>query len=162
VRTHFIHHNQASYFVIPNLYSCTKEETAKAVAMNQLAGILSDLQLVIWPSKGPEGRVKAWWRSRKSELERLKLEEDVASNTDLSEIKRKWKEGPDSGAAPSDQPLRNHGLFSKAERALEHAEWSEQARRDVEIFRLVDAEGLTPLLMVLDEPGGERPAGQPA
>ena len=52
-----------------------------------------------------------------------------------------------------DRPIRNHGLFSKAERALEIAGWSQQARDDVEIFRLVDAEGLTPLLMVLNESG---------
>ena len=47
--------------------------------------------------------------------------------------------------------MRNHGLFSKAERALQIAGWSERARNDIEIFRLVDAEGLTPLLMVLNE-----------
>ena len=47
-------------------------------------------------------------------------------------------------------PLRTHGLFSKAERALQIAGWSERARSDIEIFRLVDTEGLTPLLMVLN------------
>jgi hypothetical protein len=47
-------------------------------------------------------------------------------------------------------------LFSKAERALEIAGWSETARDDVEIFRLVDTEGLTPLLIVLNEtPSGK-------
>jgi hypothetical protein len=69
-----------------------------------------------------------------------------------------------------DRPIRNHGLFSKAERALEMAGWSERARRDVEVFRLVDTEGLTPLLMVLNEPGAARgsdgassgPSGVPA
>ncbi len=50
-------------------------------------------------------------------------------------------------------PLRNHGLFSKAERALEIAGWSEKARRDVEVFPLEDTEGLTPLLMVLNDAG---------
>ena len=48
-------------------------------------------------------------------------------------------------------PLRNHGLFSKAERALTIAEWSAEARRDVEVFRVVDVDGLTPILMVLNE-----------
>ena len=37
--------------------------------------------------------------------------------------------------------MRNHGLFSKAEQALKIAGWGEQARRDIEIFRLVDVEG---------------------
>ena len=48
-------------------------------------------------------------------------------------------------------PLRNHGLFSKAEVLLNIAGWSEAARRDLEIFVLEDSEGLTPLLMVLND-----------
>jgi hypothetical protein len=58
-------------------------------------------------------------------------------------------------------PLRNHGLFSKAERALTIAGWSEQARRDVEVYRLVDTEGLTPILDVLND-GGTGPAASSA
>ena len=49
--------------------------------------------------------------------------------------------------------MRNHGLFSKAEQALKIAGWGEQALRDIEIFRLVEVEGLTPILMVLNEDG---------
>jgi hypothetical protein len=56
------------------------------------------------------------------------------------------------------QPLRNHGLFSKAESALKIAGWSERARRDIEIFRLEDVEGLTPILMVLNSDGASEPA----
>ena len=60
VRGHFIHHNRASYLVIPNLYSADHETTKKesrprALAMNQLAGVLSDLDLVRWPKRG------RWW-----------------------------------------------------------------------------------------------------
>jgi hypothetical protein len=58
-------------------------------------------------------------------------------------------------------PLRNHGLFSKAERALTIAGWSEQARRDVEVYRLVDTEGLTPILDVLND-GGTGSAASPS
>ena len=151
VRRHFIHHNMAAYFVIPNLYACDpddKDEAAKAVAMNQLAGVLTDLELVRWPARGRR------WLGQRSELAKLKREEDLASDTDLSEIIKKWRE-EGARATPSgdrtDGPMRNHGLFSKAERALQIAGWSERARNDIEIFRLVDAEGLTPLLMVLNE-----------
>ena len=45
---HFIHHKRASYLVIPNLYSCDpndEQEKSRALAMNQLAGVLSDLGL---------------------------------------------------------------------------------------------------------------------
>ncbi len=35
------------------------------------------------------------------------------------------------------------------------AGWSEQARRDVEVLRIVDTDGLTPLLRVLNDPQAE-------
>jgi hypothetical protein len=173
VRRHFIYHKRASYFVIPNLYSCDPddpEEAAKAVAMNQLAGVLDDLDLVRWPNPG-------WpnfgpWRVVKGELDVLKEEEGVGSDTDLTEIRQRWlkKIGQTEGGvtdADNDalirdaKPIRNHGLFSKAERVLTIAGWSEKARRDIEIFRLVDTEGLTPLLMVLNEAVSGRDAATP-
>jgi hypothetical protein len=82
----------------------------------------------------------------------------LPSDTDLSAVRKKWFEekGLDPAQAARhhrERPIRNHGLFSKAERALEMAGWSQAARDDIEVFRLVDAEGLTPLLMVLSEPG---------
>lgn len=162
VRRHFIHHNRASYLVIPNLYSCdpdNPDEASKALAMNQLAGVLSDLELVRWPKPG------RWWMLQKNELQKLKEEESAGSDTDLTEVRQRWlaKVGEsDQEAGDKDDlirratPLRNHGLFSKAERALQIAGWSERARSDIEIFRLVDTEGLTPLLMVLN--AGARPS----
>lgn len=122
--------------------------------MNQLAGVLSDLDLVRWP------RPANTWLLRKSELQHLKKEESEGSDTDLTEVRQRWlkrigKSEGDAAAANDDlirnaSPLRNHGLFSKAERALQIAGWSERARADIEVFRLVDTDGLTPLLMVLN------------
>jgi hypothetical protein len=165
LRRHFIHHNKASYFVIPNLYSANADderEAQRALAINQLAGVLSDLDLVRWPEKLGFWR-RRWpkfWQ-RKNELDLLKLEESQASDTDLTKIRQDWieKVGKSNGIGLSEKdqefvkadPLRNHGLFSKAERALTIAGWSAEARRDVEVFRVVDADGLTPLLMVLNE-----------
>ena len=162
VQRHFIHHRRASYFVIPNLYACdpdNKQEAARALAMNQLAGVLSDLELVRWPNPG------RWWRLGRGELAELKREESYASDTDLSVVRKQWSADqalePDAARGGEERPIRNHGLFSKAERALQIAGWSERARKDIEIFRLVDAEGLTPLLMVLnDGDGGPRQAGE--
>jgi hypothetical protein len=154
VQRHFIHHKRASYLVIPNLYSAdpdNAQEAARALAMNQLAGVLNDLELVRWPRK------RRWWLLRASELAELKQDEQGASDTDLSQIRKQWsaEKGlePDGERKHNELPIRNHGLFSKAERALQIAGWSERARDDIEVFRLVDAEGLTPLLMVLNEPG---------
>ena len=47
--------------------------------------------------------------------------------------------------------LRNHGLLSKAQRVLDIAGWSAAAQRDFEVFRLVDCDGLTPLLALFNE-----------
>jgi hypothetical protein len=190
VRRHFVHHNTASYLVIPNLYSAgraisneeDKKEAERALAMNQLAGVLSDLELVRWPEDGwPKRRPKGlWpegmWRPKKSELEILQLEETAASATDLTETRKAWiarKTKDNVSLSKYDEkfknaePLRNHGLFSKAERALSAAGWSEDARRDIEIFRVVETDGLTPLLMVLNEEtatagSGTQPAQRPA
>ena len=151
----------ASYFVIPNLYCCrlraTRRRRRVALAMNQLAGVLSDLELVRWP----DGAGPRWFRLRKSELERLKTRgrprERHRPDRDAQEVGGGEARDPRPRAEHSDRPIRNHGLFSKAERALEIAGWSQSARDDIEVFRLVDTEGLTPLLMVLNEP---RPHGE--
>jgi hypothetical protein len=75
-------------------------------------------------------------------------------------LHKTWHEEKHADGGETDRGIRNHGLFSKAERALEIAGWSEKARKDIEVFRLVDAEGLTPLLMVLNarRSGTERAA----
>lgn len=159
LRRHFIYHRGSSYLVIPNLYSCdpkNEDECAKALAMNQLAGVLDDLDLVRWPQR------PRWWTLRKGELDKLKAEEKSASDTDLSQIRKDWlKAHPKDKDAVTEQdqafekaqPIRNHGLFSKAETALTFAGWSEKPRHDIEIFPLEDIEGLTPILMVLADDG---------
>ncbi len=143
VRQHFIHHKSVSYLVIPNIYSCDTGrpgEEKRALAMNQLAGVLGDL-----------GLVKAL---SSMELSMLGREEKRGSYTDLTPYRDAWnkRQSKKTEGKIERKQNRNHGLFSKAERALEVAEWSEQARTDVEIFKLIDREGLTPLLAVLNDP----------
>jgi hypothetical protein len=153
VRRHFIHHDGASYFVIPNLYHAgsDKKEELAALAMNQLAGVFADLKLV---------------RALKpSEYKWLGKEEQRNSYSNLAPFRQQWnKEHPDRLAAEDKaqaraqgdkiKPLRNHGVLSKAQRALEIAGWSAQAQQDAEIYRLVDTGSLTPLLMVLNDAKG--------
>jgi hypothetical protein len=157
VRRHFIHHRERSYLVIPNLASCQgdADEAARGLAMNQLAGVLTDLDLVRWP------RQDKWW-GRKHELKELLDEESGGSFTDLTKVRQERMDelqaagrGASADTAPdqSAPPLRNHGLFSKAEVALELAGWSQRARADIEVLPLVETEGLTPLLMVLNQRG---------
>jgi hypothetical protein len=145
VRRHFVHHRGTSYFVIPNLYSCRedKNEELRALAMNQLAGVLDDLKLII--------------AATEDELKAFGEEELRESYTDLGPYRDKWWEEKGERAKPKPSPeempplQRNHGLLSKAERALDIAGWSDEAKRDVEIYKLVDTEGLTPLLTLLNE-----------
>jgi len=143
VRRHLVHHRGTSYLVIPNLYSCQddRNEELRALAMNQLAGVLDDLKLVVALTE--------------SELKEFGKEEQRASFTDLGPYRDEWREQHGERAKPEPDevpPLqRNHGLLSKAERALDIAGWSDYAKRDVEIYKLVDTEGLTPLLVLLNE-----------
>ena len=86
----------------------------------------------------------------------MKREENDASVTDLTDVRKAWCEKQHWAGEPArqgdpEQPLRNHGLFSKAERALEIAGWSEARVATSRSSALVDTEGLTPLLMVLNE-----------
>jgi hypothetical protein len=168
VRRHFVHHNKRSYFVIPNLYSCDpddKNEAARGVAINQLAGVLSDLKLINWPDP-PMKIGKFRVPGSKSELDILKEEESHESTTDLTEIRLKWAKehnfsDEETQKYVAKHPVRNHGLFSKAERALQIAGWSDKARSDLEIFRIVEIDGLTPLLMVLNDASDGATAGKP-
>ncbi len=165
---HVVHHRRNAYLVIPNLYSCdpaNAKEQQDALAMNQLAGVLCDLKLVRWPAPG------GWFkfafgpfRFGQGELDRLRVEESHHSATDLTEIRRRHVEDLRQAGRKVDDPmaetilkaeiLRNHGLFSKAARALQIAGWSEPSQRDFEIFVLADSDGLTPLLAVLNEVDG--------
>jgi hypothetical protein len=151
VRRHFIHHNGSSYFVIPNLYHSGQDkiEELRALAMNQLAGVFADLKLVRPLTL--------------AELKRLGKEEERDSYSSLTPFRQRWREEHGEQAAAAEpaeavrdgagknRRIRNHGLFSKAQRALDIAGWSAPAQEDVEIFRLVDTEGLTPLLIVLND-----------
>ena len=124
VRKHFIYHDGASYFIIPNLYSVAKDNKAeerRALAINQLVGVLSELDLVRTLSE--------------SELRRARQAEDRESRSTSSDQDK----------------TRNHGLFSKGRRTLAIVGWSEDAQKDIEVFRLVQREGLTPILTVLSE-----------
>ena len=152
VHGHFIHHGGASYYIIPNLFRVDPAkpgEQPKAVAMNQLAGVFSDMKLI---------RVMG-----EKELKEAGKEEARASFTDLNAYKEQFREQEKKEGRPvrelredEKKRIRNHGLFSKAERALSIAGWSERAKSDVEVFRIVDVEGLTPLLDVLTDPPGKR------
>lgn len=156
VRKHFLHHYQDSYFVIPNLYSADPEvagEADKALAMNQLAGVLDDLDLIRWPH-----RAKWWQFWKKDELDVLREEESKSSKSALVEARKEWMRDNPRGYTKEEQDkflsvkdIRNHGVFSKADRMLENAGWSERARNDIEVFVFEDVEGLTPLLDALTD-----------
>jgi hypothetical protein len=152
MRRHFIHHGSCSYFVTPNLYGVSdadEREQLRALAINQLAGVLADLNLV---RPVTLSELKRFARHEMlpnyADLEALRSERARAT-TVLQQQALPWKmwlrpEGSDT------HRLRHHGLLSKAQRALAIAGWSPSAQRDVEVFRLVDCDGLTPLLALFN------------
>ena len=124
VRRHLLHHDGMSFFIIPNLYSVKqddRDEELRALAINQLAGVLDDLELIRTLTK--------------SELQQARKDEERESHSKVTE----------------NEKIRNHGLLSKGRRLLDIAGWSQEATGDMEVYRLVDTEGLTPLLTVLNE-----------
>jgi hypothetical protein len=155
VRRHFLHHGACSYFVIPNIYGvdhADEQEELRALAINQLAGVLANLDLIRPLSN--------------SELRRFGREETRPSVTDLNALERRhartvavaetsripWQNWlPTTLSDPNKDVQRQHGLLSKAQRTLDIAGWSASAQGDVEIFRLVDCDGLTPLLALFNE-----------
>lgn len=121
--------NTAAFLVIPNLGSIpqsadgsapNRREERRALALNQVAGVLTDAKLIRALSD--------------SELSYARKESKQKARTRLD-----------------GQEADNVGLIAKAHRALEMSEWSAGASDDPEIFRLVDADGLLPLLTILSE-----------
>ncbi len=150
VRQHFVHHAGTSYFVIPNLYgvekgtdeksiATSKTEELWALALNQLAGVMEDVKLIKAVSA--------------KDLQKFLAEETRESFSDLSKARIEWRKKHEKAADPANDvtPIRNHGLLSKAERALDIAGWSAKSKRDLEVFKLVDVDGLTPLLSLLND-----------
>ena len=100
-----------------------------------------------------------WWKLRKGELDKLMDEESHCSQTDLTVIRWSWlRQYPKPKLTEEDiafekaQPIRNHGLFSKAEKALAAAGWSERARRDFEVVPLTGTDVLPLILLALNAP----------
>ena len=124
--------NTAAFLVIPNLGSIpaaprqggapNRREERRALALNQVAGVLTDAKLI-------------------------RALSDNELNFARKESKQKARTRLDG------QEVDNIGLLAKAHRALEMAGWSTGASDDPEIFRLVDSNGLLPLLTILSERG---------
>jgi hypothetical protein len=158
-RRHFISHGACSYFVIPNLYSVAKEDDAeelRALAVNQLAGVFRDLELVRPLTEAEYRKVgKEEMRMSFADLAPLRAGAERARSAikPSTSLWHLWLDRTDDRLPVTEEParIRNHGLLSKAQRALAIAGWSPSAQKDVEVFRLVDCEGLTPLLTLLNE-----------
>ena len=154
VRRHFLHHGACSYFVIPNIYSVDQDEREqlRALAINQLAGVLANLGLVRPLS---ESELKKFGRAEtRSSVSDLKALEQRHARTMATAEKSRipWQNWlPATFDLNKADVPRQHGLISKAQRTLDIAGWSAPAQSDVEIFRLVDCDGLTPLLALFNE-----------
>jgi hypothetical protein len=156
VRRHFLHHGACSYFVIPNIYGVDRTDTdeeLRALAINQLAGVFANVGL-IRPLADSELKHFSREEVRRSVSDLKAIEQRHARGVQAAENSRfAWQNWmPASLSELTDQAgPRRHGLLSKAQRTLDIAGWSAAAQGDVEIFRLVDCDGLTPLLALFNE-----------
>jgi hypothetical protein len=128
----------------------------RALAINHLAGVFSDVKLIRPLSRSELQHI--WKEEMRDSTSDLKPLRDlrrtgwVPVNDERSLIERILMKKPLVLPPPKEgeRRVRNHGVLSKAQRALGIAKWSEKAQEDVEVFRLVDTEGLTPLLIALN------------
>ena len=168
VRRHFIHHNGASYFVIPNLYSVDQKGRqqaggTEALAMNQLAGVFDDLKLVT--ALAPN-ELKAF----------LQRGEPLQLHRPVPDPRRVGRPG-EAGAWSTPHGLRWVGVSRRASRRRASAITGCSRRRNARSISPAGAprrsatsrssasstlEGLTPLLSVLNEASMERPPSEPA
>ena len=114
-----------------------RNELQDAQALNLLAGVLVDLDLMRLMTRG--------------QLKRARRDEERES---LSVMPRYNKDG-----RPEYEKIRNHGVLSKARHALRDAGWSTSARRDAEVYIMIDTEGLSPFLKAFNQAGAESGAG---
>jgi hypothetical protein len=173
LRQHFVHHASATYFVIPNLSivpnsssepgkdSDQKSLELRAMALNQLAGVLEDVGLIsaIRPtvlktsaSNGaagpgnhgsPSAPTTGWLRKNKVQ-----------------------------GVTKNSVSSFHLELLRKADKALDIAGWSPESKREIEVFQVIHIEGSTPLLCLINQAtldqgiraaqeANRRPAGHP-
>ncbi|MEO1292423.1 MAG: hypothetical protein AAFV62_06275 [Pseudomonadota bacterium] len=141
IRKHFLVHDGHSFFVIPSLYRCNKgNEARRGLAINQFAGVLDEFDLIVPIS---EDERKAYWVADPRRMSIDYVEQELKDEEWAEQLRQEARDGLKEGREP--------GLFGKARRALEEATWGQDARHNPQVWRLVDEEGLTPLLDVLEE-----------
>ncbi len=164
VRKHFFSHLGYSYFAIPNLADCppnTGREN-KALAINQLAGVLNKMKLIQALDRPKRG----YRRHIRRDLSRGYLESRWREALDAASVTEP-PEGRDAEAPDfQNTVLRWWSLWltrrvenrwwrpdfvAKAERALEIAGWSDEERGRPEVYFVYHREGLEPILTVLEK-----------
>ncbi|MCI4662520.1 MAG: hypothetical protein MRY63_11955 [Neomegalonema sp.] len=144
IRKHFLVHDGQSFFVIPSLYRCDPgEEARKGLAINQFAGVLDEFDLIV-PISDEQRR--AYWDNDPRRMSITYVEDKLQDAEWAKQLRDEAAKGLREGREP--------GLFGKSRRALELAGWGADARHNPQVWRLVDDEGLTPLLDVLEEASG--------
>lgn len=177
LKKHLFHHKDAAYLVVPNYYSCLNEKVIASAEDHELA-LWAEAKA---PDQEASADAKEEWRKKVrgrlteevdgDELQRgqaLNLFAGVLVDIDLikllneTELQRALADEKrlSLSMAPIDDTnvdevpkLRNHGILSKARHALKDAGWSRNARKDAEIYLMIDTEGLSPFLKAFNEAG---------
>lgn len=174
VRRHFFSHLGYSYFVIPSLARVGTDDRdnpigRRALAVNQLAGVMTKLQLVQAldrPRRTSLRRVNRSIGNYESEARWVEALDAASRSVDLVSLKAASESEPDDAYdfqnTVSRWPfakvqLRKYrpDFLEKAKKTLEIAEWSGAALEKPEIYFVYHREGLEPILTVLER--GEAP-----
>lgn len=175
VRKHFFSHLGYSYFVIPNLADCAADtgRENKALAINQLAGVLNKMKLIQALDRPRRG----YGRHIRRVLIRTYLESRWREALDAASVKdRPANAAEDAPADFKNTVARWWSLWlvrqveerwwrldyiAKARRALEIAGWSDEERVNPETYFVYHREGLEPILTVLEKGESARVHDEP-
>ena len=141
--------------VVPNVYSCLSREIIEKASAEEI---------LEWAeSKEKPDDETAVAKARDKLLKDITENEDLkgrALNTFVAKLhdlnlvrapgwwamwkarqaERRWSR------SNIEDKVRNHALLSKARHQLKHLKWSQQARKDVEVYELIDVEGFIPFM----------------
>ncbi|MCI4665485.1 MAG: hypothetical protein MRY74_12255 [Neomegalonema sp.] len=165
IKSHFVFHVARNYLVVPNVYSCLgRDIVEKAHAKEILEWAESDadpgdeaavtkarqkLLEDIHEDEGLKGRALNTFVAKLHDLKLIRAPGSLAMWMARRE-ERRWSR------SNVEDKVRNHALLSKARHQLKHMRWSQQARKDLEVYELIDIEGFIPFMKAFQPSEGPK------
>ena len=154
IKSHFIFHIKKNYLIIPNLYSCLSEDIIKEASGEEVLAWAEDKEAKpddivavnrareklikdVDPGETLRGRALNTFAAKLHDLNLIRaLGWWSLTKARLAERRASWTNVREK--------MPNHALLSKARHQLKHQGWSQNARKDLEVYVLIDVEGFIP------------------